>query len=859
MSEEEALLLDDDDDDDGWLDAEIAKRQKAVEAAEAKGARLDTVIERGPDACVDVVLLDAESSEEDVFLLLDDQAEEEDEVALPETIVHHTSVEADNAEERCDFVEADNAEEKFYEKEIETEPVALLEDGPPPASTKNSSVIDRLVKSAFLGKILSKRWARRKRELEISRMAKHDLESRKFEEHRRLCSLRESREIEDMRAEETATILYANEEKRRRERALRAAENAKLRMRQDEARRVAEAAREALDIIEEQRRLVERTVDEAVETARKAVAALPVVRCVRRISAAVAAYEARDLLDAKAAAEEAISEEIRKKTYTKRKQIKASSLEIFAGGKCFVAADAADRRPPTFFPDNPKKYHPPLKPVMDNNPLVSCSPHRDIVEACVEGLTSAECLRGCRASTLKVNVNQLQSLDFVRDMPLLRVLEARDNRLSEISRIPQNLRDLDVSVNAVERIETSDSLSRLRAADNRLLEVPLLKNIVWLDLAGNSLGPTLRIDDTASLRHLDVSRNSLRVLDVRAGNFLKTLVASNNLLESASHGDVPVEILRLNDNRLCDIKTNCVELYVAHNRLESLVERQLPNVAKLDCSHNYITLGQMPFCVQEVTACGNPLPRSRYSDCVETALKLWRKDSFDARSVVFARGARKIDGHCAPFDSHQMKCIELISKIFPARCRECGCRVAPTSTLFFFKERSLQCKCGTLLKLPTVSASFHKRNLEPTRSSPSSSRSRDFASRLIQRAWKVTFPRRHAVVKLQTVARGRTLRNRLRAALDNARYVDRELETILAQSTAVPEEEEEEEEAQTFDKWRLPPLSDSSRSMREEETERKKWTSARPPTLRPQKTTVRRGGGRRKKKLAPAWLKMAQS
>lgn len=562
--------------------------------------------------------------------------------------------------------------------------------------------------------------------------------------------------------------------------------------------------------------------------------------------------------------------------------------------------------------------------------------NESLFEACVERLESVDCLidsqRYKTLKEVKINVNHLDNLAFAAHLPQLRVLSARDNHLDRVCKswLPQSLHSLCVDVNVIETIEIPESLAYLSAADNRLEAVPpKLHCLTWLNLAGNDLGPHISLDNNSSLKHLDVSRNELVSCRITGATSLETLVASNNRLSTLMVRGLRLHSLRLNDNRLVRFDNltwlpECTELFASTNRLQSVSEALVccPSLTMLDCSHNSIHDAKgvcyINHHLRHLSVNGNPLRACQLSKLVETVLKVCKRrhPSNDAqeyaRSLVFARSLslETLDGASVLVDSSQLDRLDLLCSLFPRRCVCCSVRQTVSKNIILAALDALridfECtKCKAKFCLPPwpirvkTRCSSDEARSPPFVQLPTSAmvvvKNRSAAVTTMQRFWRgVATRNRRAVqhsklsslVVLQPVARGRALRRRLKAALNDARYVDEELDDLLRNRVDLPDIFLDDAES-VPNKWTLPTLSQPALQIpqsRESEpphivrlpdlhgtkTQRqpitrsfalveKKSARARPPPPRPQPNSRnvrdRLARTRRSKKLGikPAW------
>jgi Leucine-rich repeat (LRR) protein/GTPase SAR1 family protein len=198
---------------------------------------------------------------------------------------------------------------------------------------------------------------------------------------------------------------------------------------------------------------------------------------------------------------------------------------------------------------------------------------------------------------LNVSHNELGELNEVGELPRLKYLFARSNRLMQVDGVPamQKLEVLDLSNNMISHLPAGlPALSELHTLDisNNGLQVLEhvfeLKQLRLLNAATNRIHHISCEQDCASLEKLQLSNNRLSELKVLPYfPNLKSLYASGNNLEEL----------------VCDHNECLTEIVLSHNKINNLqFARDCIHLAYLDVEHNKVTTVDDMGCLPKLAA-----------------------------------------------------------------------------------------------------------------------------------------------------------------------------------------------------------------------------------------------------------------
>jgi hypothetical protein len=190
---------------------------------------------------------------------------------------------------------------------------------------------------------------------------------------------------------------------------------------------------------------------------------------------------------------------------------------------------------------------------------------------------------GGRVVSLSIVGTSLSTLGPLADLPMVRTLQLRDNRIATLAGIPSDCRwtHLDLGDNALtdlEAVTACRALRKLIVDRNRLEALPALQplqELETLDARLNVIADVRRLEGHPALREVQLYDNRLTVAAGLAGMpWLERLTLSNNALTTLADLSALPALKRLD---------------VASNRLERLDPAWLagfPNLRRVDVSGN---------------------------------------------------------------------------------------------------------------------------------------------------------------------------------------------------------------------------------------------------------------------------------
>ena len=224
---------------------------------------------------------------------------------------------------------------------------------------------------------------------------------------------------------------------------------------------------------------------------------------------------------------------------------------------------------------------------------------------------------------LSLSRNRLRQISDIDALVNLEILEADNNELESLPRLPSSLKHLNASQNKLEHFPESigdlPSLLSLVAASNNLTDLPLmigqLKNLELLDLSMNKL---TNLPETFShlsnLVKADLSENALNDLPTQLPQCLQILELSLNLLQVVPSSASQLEsllILRIDHNLLQDFPDcsggckNVLEISCGSNNIEcvSACVGKLSSIQRFHMPSNRVRfipkeIGMLTSCIE---------------------------------------------------------------------------------------------------------------------------------------------------------------------------------------------------------------------------------------------------------------------
>ncbi|XP_047515769.1 protein phosphatase PHLPP-like protein isoform X1 [Pieris napi] len=204
---------------------------------------------------------------------------------------------------------------------------------------------------------------------------------------------------------------------------------------------------------------------------------------------------------------------------------------------------------------------------------------------------------------LQVSDNELRSLDFVLQLPHLRIIVAARNMITNFGMGSRPMSPSDES-----KCEHRSPLTNVDLRHNRLKGSIILGNyehLVTLDVSHNAV-EVLVLSSLRGLRELYASHNAIQHVALH-GASLRVLRAPFNHLESLTTSVPPINLIELDlsHNKLTSLPqwlsgcSDLTKLYASNNQLTSLPEHlfcsELSSLSHLHLAHNKIsTIPSMP-------------------------------------------------------------------------------------------------------------------------------------------------------------------------------------------------------------------------------------------------------------------------
>lgn len=141
--------------------------------------------------------------------------------------------------------------------------------------------------------------------------------------------------------------------------------------------------------------------------------------------------------------------------------------------------------------------------------------------------------------SLNISFNRIRSLEPLKTMNELRVLDVSGNELVNINSVVASLselRNLNASYNYLERFEVSPTIETLNLCQNSLYEISAKGSValVRADFSDNGLDQIPDFLVESHLQHLDISSNKLKAPHLIGVPLLESIVLDNNPLGSLS-------------------------------------------------------------------------------------------------------------------------------------------------------------------------------------------------------------------------------------------------------------------------------------------------------------------------------------
>jgi len=175
------------------------------------------------------------------------------------------------------------------------------------------------------------------------------------------------------------------------------------------------------------------------------------------------------------------------------------------------------------------------------------------------GLADIEGLQYCTEITgLYLDNNYISDLSYLYELDNLEILSASNNNISQINKLPKNLKILNIDNNELSSVIgllDCDKLEILLANDNDIAFIMSLRNkpmLKRLEMKGNLINDISTIKNSNNLEHIDLSDNQIENVEVLSGKQnLKYLNLSNNEIADVSNLPLlPYHILILSGNNI---------------------------------------------------------------------------------------------------------------------------------------------------------------------------------------------------------------------------------------------------------------------------------------------------------------------
>lgn len=186
----------------------------------------------------------------------------------------------------------------------------------------------------------------------------------------------------------------------------------------------------------------------------------------------------------------------------------------------------------------------------------------------------------------------IADLTGIENFSNLKKLNCAENRITDLSPLPDTLTSLDCSKNAMTELDVSrfTSLTELRCRGLHLeqLDVTALSALKLLDCGDNALSGLALRNET--LEELYCDSNQLTKLDTRRCTVLQKLYCQKNELTSISLGSTNLTVLSCADNQLESLEladqTSMEELDCSGNQISALILSTLKKLNVLNAGHN---------------------------------------------------------------------------------------------------------------------------------------------------------------------------------------------------------------------------------------------------------------------------------
>ncbi|XP_055301686.1 uncharacterized protein LOC129568141 [Sitodiplosis mosellana] len=185
-----------------------------------------------------------------------------------------------------------------------------------------------------------------------------------------------------------------------------------------------------------------------------------------------------------------------------------------------------------------------------------------------------------RIQTLNITKMSLEKLPDLDNVASLAQLYASHNSLSTIPKLPNDIRQIDLSnnvINACEFFENKEKVSTLNLAFNQISHradclSQISENLQFLNLSHNRIDkiPDNFFENASKLQEIDLSHNKLKMINVTQPNQVKSIRLNDNQIENLNNFEkfVNLEELFLSNNKLYVPKIS--QIFPGNSKLQRL-------------------------------------------------------------------------------------------------------------------------------------------------------------------------------------------------------------------------------------------------------------------------------------------------